>query len=59
MAANYRLGNMQRANELAALSMTTWPKARVDLWFRSAFVAEDPGLELAAGMRGAGWTPAE
>ena len=59
MAAHYRLGNVEEARELAELSMKTWPEARVDLWFRKAFVSEEPGLELEAGMRGAGWAPAE
>lgn len=59
MSAHFRLGNLAEARELAELSMNTWPEARVDLWFKKAFVLEEPGLALEAGMRGAGWTPAE
>lgn len=59
MAAHFQLNDLEKARELAEMSMQTWPEARVDLWFRKAFVLEEPGLELEAGMRGAGWVPAD
>lgn len=59
MAAHHRLGHDREARELARQYRKNWPTQRVDLLLARLFVDEAYGADLADGMRGAGWAPAE